>query len=190
MREDRTVVIGTANKIALNFYKRIKCQVFIREWNVTMFHCSLQGGERIPGRQRMRWLDGITDSMDTSFSELRDGQGGLAGCSPRGLKESDATERRNSNNIWTSLSGTAALCCRKEGSLSRGLTQTAGEIRQLKPAAEGVWTATSALEEGRKEALELVLNGASKAPPQTCWVKNPIQVVKTVIHFFFFFLVS
>ena len=51
-------------------------------------------GKRRRGQQRMRWLDGINDSMEMSLNKLRvgDGQGGLACCSPRGRKESDMTE--------------------------------------------------------------------------------------------------
>ena len=48
------------------------------------------------GRKRMRWLDGITDSLDMSLSELQElvmDKGGLACCSPWGCKESDMTER-------------------------------------------------------------------------------------------------
>ena len=42
----------------------------------------------------MTWLDGITDLMDVSLSELweLDGQGGLACCDPWGRKESGMTE--------------------------------------------------------------------------------------------------
>ena len=53
------------------------------------------GSKRRRGQQRMRWLDGITDSMDVSLSELwefGDGQGSLACCNSRGRKESDTTE--------------------------------------------------------------------------------------------------
>ena len=52
------------------------------------------GGRRKRGRQRMRWLDGITDSMDMSLGKLQelDGQGGLACCDSWGHKESDMTE--------------------------------------------------------------------------------------------------
>ena len=57
------------------------------------------GGRRRRGRQRMRWLDGITDSMDVSLSELRwwwtGRQGGLVCCDSWGRKESDPTERVN-----------------------------------------------------------------------------------------------
>ena len=57
------------------------------------------GGRRRRGRQRMRWLDGITDSMDVSLRELREGvgdeQGGLACCSSWGHKELDKTKLLN-----------------------------------------------------------------------------------------------
>ena len=52
-------------------------------------------GRRRRGRQRMRWLDGITDGMDMGWTKLlvnTEGQGSLACCSPWGLKESDMTE--------------------------------------------------------------------------------------------------
>ena len=51
------------------------------------------------GRQRMRRLDGITDSVDRSLSKLKElvvNRGGLACCSPWGHKELDTTELLNS----------------------------------------------------------------------------------------------
>ena len=54
-------------------------------------------GRRRRERQRMRWLDGITDTMDTGLGGLGvgDGQGGLVCCGSWGHKESDTTERLN-----------------------------------------------------------------------------------------------
>ena len=51
-------------------------------------------GRRIKGKERMRWLDGITDDGH-EFEQVPgvgDGQGSLACCSPWGHKESDMTE--------------------------------------------------------------------------------------------------
>ena len=57
-------------------------------------------GRRRRGRQRMRWLDGITDSMDMGYGwnpGVGDGQGGLSSCASWGCKELDMTEQLNSS---------------------------------------------------------------------------------------------
>ena len=62
----------------------------------TLMLGKIEGRRR--GRQRMGWLDSITDSMDMGFGwtpGVGDGQGGLACCCSWGCKESDMTERLN-----------------------------------------------------------------------------------------------
>ena len=74
-------------------------------WRADSFEKALMLG-KIEGRgrrgwQRMRWLDGTTNSMDMSVWTLGvgDGQGGLACCCSWGHKQSDTTEWLN----WTEL---------------------------------------------------------------------------------------
>ena len=60
-------------------------------------------GRRRRGRQRMRWLDGITDSMDMSLSKIwkrvKDRE---AECSPWGYKES-VTSQKKALIIWDNI---------------------------------------------------------------------------------------
>ena len=58
------------------------------------------------GQQRMKWLDGITDSMDMNLGKLREmGRGREAwwAASPWGHKESDMTWKLNNNNVSADL---------------------------------------------------------------------------------------
>ena len=57
-------------------------------------------GRRRRGRQRMRWLDGITELNGHEFEQVpgdSEGQGSLACRGPRGHKQIDTTERLNNN---------------------------------------------------------------------------------------------
>ena len=78
-------------------------------WNTDSLEKTLMLGQiegrRRRGRQRTRWLDGITDSMDLRFAQAQgddEGQESLACCSSWGCKESDTTERLNNELDWMS----------------------------------------------------------------------------------------
>ena len=74
---------------------------------------------RIKGRQRMRWLDSITNSVDMSLNSqgVGDGQGGLVCCSPWGRKELDTTEWL----IWSKLEKGESFCLNQLNSRENGI---------------------------------------------------------------------
>ena len=70
-------------------------------------------GRRRRGQQKMRWLDGITDSTGHEFEQTlgdSEGQGSLVCFSQWGCKESDMTEQLNNNNPAWNL----ATACKDE----------------------------------------------------------------------------
>ena len=79
---------------------KLKLQYFVHlMWRVDLLEKTLILGkteDRRRGQQKMGWLDGIIDLMDTTLSKLpgdREGQGNLAWGSAWGRKESDTTEQ-------------------------------------------------------------------------------------------------
>ena len=142
----------------------------------------------------MRWLDGITSSMDTKFEQTPgagEGQGSLACCSLWGCKESDMTERLNNSNLFGGPSeapvstlypeaqgggGTHPVDVIQQGGPGRGLLVQGRRGHGVEEGARRQRHAPvqEAEQQGHKELEEEADQSLSLQPPPLCCYREQI----------------